>query len=162
RLLAALQTAFRAFQRKTNKHAFEEAAYDFLRHHFHPTANVLLEGFTHFDPLHELLLATCARDGATVYLVHPYRAEQGEGFASMDRAYARFASTATPRPCQFPWQSTADLVLLQQSLFAPKATGTPRDDGSVTVEAYSHRHQEVAACIRRIQTYLRSGVATHE
>lgn len=161
-LLSALQAEFRELQRRGGKRAFEEAASEFLRLHYHPTPHVLLEGFTHFHPLNELLLDACARHNATVYLLHPHRSEQATGFAIMDRTYGRFApSPITPLPTTWA-VGACDLAVLQRSLFAPTPVGTGTGDGSVTIEAYRHRHQEVAACIRRIQEYLRAGYRTQD
>jgi hypothetical protein len=162
RLLCVLQAKYRELQRDGNAHAFEEAAADFLSHRYRPTPHVLLEGFTHFAPLHLLLLDACARHGATVYLLYPERDEQAAGFAVMARTYGAFPGPLS-RVLPTSWAASGgDLVVLQRSLFSSAPAAPPPGDGSVTAEAYSHRHQEVAACIRRIQQYLRAGYKTHD
>jgi hypothetical protein len=160
-LLRSLQGRFRALQQERNRHAYEEAAREYLAERFVPTPVVLFEGFTHFDALQRLCLDRCVRSGSTVYLLHPHREEQCYGFAVMDRVYADHLGPCTVR-IETPFTSgEGALVSLQRGLFADTAAGSgPLIDDSVTLEAYSHRHQEVAACIRRIQEYLRAGART--
>jgi hypothetical protein len=89
-LLQRLQAEAQRVRAEWGRPAFEAAARRFLQRGYRPTPVVVLEGFTHIDPLLELLLARCGASGSTVVFLHGYRPDQSHGFAVMDRVYAPF------------------------------------------------------------------------
>lgn len=161
-LLRALQARFMALQREKDRYAYERVAREYLQDRYTPTPFVIFEGFTHFDALQRLCLDASISRGSTVFLLHAYRSEQAYGFAVMDRVYAPFLAPGRRSIDTSITTVGVELLHLQTHLFADKSADAPSGDGSVTLEAYGHRHQEIAACIRRIQDELRGGVKTHE
>ncbi|MFN8515607.1 MAG: hypothetical protein U0232_21630 [Thermomicrobiales bacterium] len=155
-VLAALQREYRAEQAAHGRRPFEDAARDFLDLTYRPTAHVIVEGFTFLTTLQRHFIDVCRARNAIVHLVYARNDAQGEGFAIMRRTYASYAVGAT-RAVQTSPAGSGSLATLQGVLFADAATPVPIADDRVVLAAFTHRHQEVAACIARVRALLEQG-----
>ena len=159
RVLRDLQGEYHALQKQEQKRPFEAAARAFLEGPFRPTPLVVMEGFSRLTPLQRLFLDQCCRHGARVALIHPYNAEQALGFDAIRGTYADWWEDPPVTLPTGPFESPDSLATLKTHLFAREGPEeTPPADGCVTAEAFAHRNREVAACVRRVQTYLEEGV----
>jgi hypothetical protein len=169
-LLQSFQGLYRNMQQQYGRQTFEEAANELLNNNYQPTSLIVMEGFTFLTPVQQRFLQECHQRGATVHILIPYRDAQAYGFEIMQRTYYGKEISkyiVNPQPLVL---STASLIRpeklaqLQQGLFADGAveTGEPEEISSVTLESYSHRNREVAACIKRIKEYLLLGVKAED
>jgi hypothetical protein len=159
-LLRTLQRACRVQHADFGRQPFEGAARAFLEGEFRPPPRVVLEGFTYLTPLQHYFAARCAEQGADVVFVYPSRREQAYGFAVMSRTYRAFMPRSGRAPFQTHLAGEAGTALqtLQARLFSDESdAATTPDDGTVWLEAYGHRHAEVAACVGRIRQCLDDG-----
>jgi hypothetical protein len=156
-LLLALQSACRRQHEDFGRETFEDAARAFLDGEFRPPRKVVMEGFTYLTPLQHYFAARCAEQGVDVAFVYPFRRAQAYGFAIMSRTYAGFIPRSGRATFNTPLAGEGGTALqdLQSRLFSDEsAASTMPDDGTVFLEAYGHRHAEVAACVHRIREYL--------
>ncbi|MBE9200062.1 MULTISPECIES: hypothetical protein [unclassified Nodularia (in: cyanobacteria)] len=166
-LLQSFQNFYQSIQKQSGLQTFEEAAYELLNN-YEPTRLVIMEGFTFLTPLQQRFLHECHKREVTVHIFIPYRDTQAYGFEIMQRTYyGKTINIVNPQPRLLPTASfirANNLSRLQQYLFADEVveTGEPEKIPSVTLEYYSHRNREVAACIKRIKEYLQNGVKAEQ
>jgi hypothetical protein len=156
-VLVQLQKEYRRLQDIEEKKPFEAAARAFLEYSFRPTPLIVMEGFSRFTPLQLLFIDRCLHHGARVVFIHPYSAEQALGFEAIHSTYANWWKEP-PVTIQTPtFDSPESLVTLKTRLFSHRGNFTPPNDGAVLAEAYAHRNREVAACVQRVNDYLKEG-----
>ncbi|GEO12625.1 hypothetical protein [Microvirga aerophila] len=157
-LAVRLQASFRRQRQNAGRRreTFEGAARHYLDHVYEPTPTVVMEGFTRLTPLQRHFIWRCAEKGARVWVVQPYRSEQSRGFAALDDTYKDFLNGATILDIRTdPVGQGNMLVQLQQGLFSNQVpAGANPSNGSVRVDRFEHRNDEVAACVERILAAL--------
>ncbi|MGO4478695.1 NERD domain-containing protein [Massilia sp. 2TAF26] len=138
------------------KLTFEEAARHYLSLSYVPTPIVVMEGFTRLTPLQQEFIECCARSaGVSLWIVLPYNPAQQAGFSALDRTYAPFMARARLVPLATPPLGvTPSLAHLQTTLFSTSATPSPTGgtigDQAVSLNAFPHRNDEVAFCVKEV------------
>jgi hypothetical protein len=156
--LRTLQRAHRDERPSAALRTFEEAAYELLQGRVELGEVVVMEGFTFLTPLQRRFVDACLAQGTSVYFVHPYCDTQRRAFAVLDRTYADFDGALREHVSDVAAPAD-DLALLRRDLFAD-AVPAAGQGASVTLQAFPHRHDEVAACVARIAAYAREDPRT--
>lgn len=146
------------------RRSFEAAARDWIESRPDLGDRLVLEGFTFLTDQQRHLVRVAAEDRPVV-CCFAYRPDQPEAFAALRRTYAEWWPAEGPRFLDGDGSDEGEpesaLVAVRRELFRPDATHrTP--DGSLTLESFPHRHEEVAACIDRIAVYLADGRPARE
>ncbi|GAB3830951.1 hypothetical protein GCM10028895_47660 [Pontibacter rugosus] len=178
RLVLLIKNLLEAFHRRfeLNEIPFEKAARWYIKEGLPAAPIVVMEGFSFFSPLQVCYAERCYELGAQVVFVHSYRAEQEFGFQVLNNTYspkhshifenAKREVIDTLQINDTPLES--DLDWLKFYLFANETPSgwSAQRDGSLTVEAFPHRHAEVRSCVNRIVDMLKkdneSQVAVYE
>lgn len=160
-ILTDLQTTYRSVLKAPDyvgQNPFEEVVRAFLNQPLPWTPGiVVMEGFTFFTPLQQAFLEACRKHGDTIHFLFPYRFSQSYGFAALQRTYQPLAVAASVTDIPTPIAGTGALGHLQMNLFADAPSGVAKDS-AVSLQWFSHRHHEVANCIRKIQDYVTAGI----
>lgn len=158
RLQAELRTP-RLRSHAQNRRSFEAAARDWIESRPDLGDRLVLEGFTFLTPQQRHLIRV-ANEDRPVVCCFAYRPDQPEAFAALERTYAEWWPPEGPRFLDGDGsddpEPASTLEAVRGQLFRPDAKAHPAD-GSLTVEAFPHRHDEVAACIDRVAEHLAAG-----